>query len=89
MLYRGAFLAGDEAAWAIACLEGELQVDDTVEAFYRQLMTLQARLGRLAEVQGTYRRCRQVLDSSLQLRPSPSTEALLKELSAASSGLAT
>lgn len=119
-LYRGAFLAGDEAVWAIAprerlrarfvqmatalagqnallhreeqaiaCLEDALQVDDTVETFYRQLMTLQARLGRIAEVQGTYRRCRQVLDSSLQVRPSPSTEALLKELTAASSGLAT
>ncbi len=119
-LYRGAFLAGDEAVWAIAprerlrarfvqmatalarqhglqhreeqaiaCLEGALQVDDTVEAFYRQLMTLQASLGRLADVQSTYRRCRQVLDSSLQVRPSPSTEALLKELTAASTGLAT
>lgn len=120
LLYRGAFLAGDEAAWAIAprerlrarfvqaatalaehhateqreeqaiaCLEGALQVDDTIESFYRQLMTLQARLGRRAEVQATYRRCRQVLESSLQVRPSPSTDALLQELSAASPGLAT
>lgn len=120
LLYRGAFLAGDEAAWAIAprerlrarfvqaaaalagqhatqqredqaiaCLEGALEVDDTVESFYRQLMSLQARLGRMADVEVTYRRCRDVLGSTLQVRPSPSTEALWKELIAVRSGLET
>jgi len=80
-------LAGRHAAqqrWddAIACLEGALQVDATVETFYQQLMTLQARLGRSADVPRTYRRCRDALASAGQARPSPSTEALLSRLGA-------
>lgn len=112
-LYRGAFLAQDDAAWAIAlrerlrarfvrlgsadvhrhleradwegavaCLEGLLRADATVEPFYQQLMRAQHRLGRSAEVLATYRRCRDVLRATLQLPPSASTEGLLKELSA-------
>lgn len=65
---------------AIACLEGALQVDDTVESFYQQLMVLHGRAGRSADVQRTYHRCRDVLAATLGLRPSPSTEALLDEL---------
>ncbi|RPH63291.1 MAG: hypothetical protein EHM83_10365 [Burkholderiales bacterium] len=113
-LYRGGFLANDEAAWAIATrerlraryvraagadarrhvaagrweeaiarLERALRVDNTVEAFYQQLMRCHARLGRGAEVASTYRRCHDVLGATLQLRPSPSTDALLKELGGA------
>ncbi len=119
-LYRGEFLAGDDAHWAvaprerwrarfvraagalaerhaarqrwddaIASLEDALQVDDTVESFYQQLMSFQARAGRGAEVQSTYRRCREVLASTLQARPSPSTEALLRRLGAETPGLTT
>jgi ATP/maltotriose-dependent transcriptional regulator MalT/DNA-binding SARP family transcriptional activator len=119
-LYRGEFLAGDDAYWtiaprerwrarfvraagalaerhaaqqrwddAIASLEDALQVDDKVESFYQQLMTFQARAGRNAEVQVTYRRCRDVLASTLQARPSPSTEALLRRLGAETPGLTT
>jgi len=114
-LYRGAFLAQEDAAWAIArrerlrarfvrlgdadvrghlersdwegavaCLEGLLQADATVEPFYQQLMRVQHRLGRSAEVLATYRRCRDVLGATLQLPPSASTEGLLKELGASS-----
>ena len=114
-LYRGAFLAQEDAAWAIArrerlrarfvrlgdadvrghlersdwegavaCLEGLLQADATVEPFYQQLMRAQHRLGRSAEVLATYRRCRDVLGATLQLPPSASTEGLLKELGASS-----
>jgi len=114
-LYRGAFLAQEDAAWAVArrerlrarfvrlgdadvrghlersdwegavaCLEGLLQADATVEPFYQQLMRAQHRLGRSAEVLATYRRCRDVLGATLQLPPSASTEGLLKELGASS-----
>ncbi len=110
-LYGGAFLAHEEAPWAIAprarlrarfvrlgdtdarhhvaqadwdaaiaCLERLLGVDDTVEPFYQQLMRVQHRLGRSAEVLGTYRRCRDVLAAKSQVPPSASTEALLTEL---------
>jgi ATP/maltotriose-dependent transcriptional regulator MalT/DNA-binding SARP family transcriptional activator len=119
-LYRGDFLAGDDAFWAIAprerwrarfvraaaalaerhaaqqrwgdaitSLEAALQVDDTVESFYQQLMTFQARAGCGAEVRSTYRRCREVLASTLQALPSPSTEALLRRLGAEPPGLTT
>lgn len=73
------------ACWAeaIASLERALQVDGTVEAFYQELMRCHARLGRVAEVASVYRRCRDVLGATLRLRPSASTEALLKELGAA------
>ncbi len=112
-LYRGAFLAQEEAAWAIAprerlrarfvrlggadlrrhleaadwdgalaCVEQLLHADPTVEPFYQQLMRVQHRLGRSAEVLATYRRCREVLGATLQARPSASTEALLRELDA-------
>jgi DNA-binding SARP family transcriptional activator len=111
-LYRGAFLAQEQAPWAIAprerlrarfvrmggadfrrhvelgdwedavaCLERLLRADDTVEPFYQDLMRVQHRLGRSAEVLGTYRRCRDVLGATLHVPPSASTEALLKELS--------
>ncbi len=65
---------------AVAGLERALQVDNTVEAFYQQLMRCHARMGRSAEVAATYRRCRDVLGATLQVRPSASTEALLKRL---------
>ena len=112
-LYRGAFLAQEDAAWAlalrerlrarfvrlggadvhrhvecgdwegaVACLEGLLQADATVEPFYQQLMRAQHQLGRSAEVLATYRRCREVLAATLQAVPSASTEGLLRELSA-------
>ncbi len=74
---------------AIACLEGALQVDDAVESFYQQLMSLHANAGRGAEVQLTYRRCRDVLAATLQLRPSPSTEALLGKLASDARGVPT
>jgi len=120
LLYRGAFLASEEAAWAIAprerlrarfvraagelaarhaaqqrcgdaiaCLEGALQIDDTVESFYQQLMSLHASAGRGADVQRAYRRCRDVLAATLQLRPSPSTDALLSKLATDARGLPT
>ena len=113
LLYRGAFLAHEDAAWAIAprerlrarfvrlggadvrqhvegadwdgavaCLERLLQADATVEPFYQQLMRAHHRLGRSADVMATYRRCRDVLGATLQLPPSASTEALLRELGA-------
>lgn len=113
-LYRGGFLAAEEAFWAIparerlrarfvraACslaelragrgawqeaaagLEQALAADDTVEEFYQQLMTCQARLGHTSVVLDTYRRCRQVLDATLRRQPSAATEALVKELAAA------
>jgi len=120
LLYRGAFLATEEASWAIAprerlrsrfaraagewagrlaaqrrcdeaiaCLEGALQIDDVVESFYQQLMSLHANAGRGADVQRTYRRCRDVLAATLQLRPSPSTEALLGKLASDARGVPT
>ena len=71
-----------QADWdaAVACLDRLLRVDDTVEPFYQQLMRVQHRLGRSAEVLNTYRRCRDVLAAKFQVPPSASTEALLTEL---------
>ncbi len=74
---------------AIACLEGALQVDDTVESFYQQLMSVHARMGRGADVQRTYRRCRDVLAARLQLCPSASTETLFRRLAIDVRGLPT
>lgn len=112
-LYRGAFLAQEDAPWtiaprerlrarfvrlggadaqrhveegdwggAVACLERLLQADATVEPFYQQLMRVQHRLGRSAEVLATYRRCRDVLGATIHRLPSASTESLLNELNA-------
>lgn len=85
----GRYAAQQRCDDAIACLEGALQIDDTVEPFYQQLMSLHADAGRGADVQRAYRRCRDVLAATLQLRPSPSTDALLSKLASGAPGLPT
>ncbi len=60
--------------------EEALRVDPCAEDVYRRLMTTDHRLGRPAEVQATYGRCREALARRLGTAPSAETEALLRSL---------
>jgi LuxR family maltose regulon positive regulatory protein len=71
-----AMLAAGMAEKARACYEHGLTIDPLVEQFYQGLMRCYWHLDRLAEVQTTLARCRQVLRTSLGLECSAATEAL-------------
>ena len=65
---------------AADCYEEALRVDPCAEDVARLLMTTDRRRGRPAQVQATYRRCREALASRLGTVPSAETEALLRSL---------
>jgi ATP/maltotriose-dependent transcriptional regulator MalT/DNA-binding SARP family transcriptional activator len=61
-------------------LETALRIDPAAEDGYRRLMVAYHRLGRPADVQAAYRRCREALAEQAGTRPSAATQALLAEL---------
>jgi DNA-binding SARP family transcriptional activator len=72
-----AALLDDEA---IACYLRGLEADAIVEPFYQGLMRCYARLDRLPEAVGAYRRLKQTLSVMLSLSPSAGTERLYRSL---------
>jgi DNA-binding SARP family transcriptional activator len=71
--------AGDLEA-AADTLRLALRVDPCSEIAYRRLMVAFHRLGRPAEVKAAYDRCRDSLGRWLGVRPSASTEAVLRQV---------
>jgi LuxR family maltose regulon positive regulatory protein len=69
-----------QPARAIELLEHALDIDNTVEAFYRDLMSCYAGLGRNADAAETYRRCEKILKVHLNVAPSTETSALRDQL---------
>lgn len=57
-----------------------LEIDDTAEDLYQRPMICHSRLDQSAEAMAAYQRCRDVLATTLQVKPSKRTEALLREL---------
>jgi DNA-binding SARP family transcriptional activator len=66
----------DAISW---CLRG-IDADPIAEAFYQGLMRCHQAQGRTAEGLSAYRRLRQTLSITLGVAPSPSTEAVAREL---------
>jgi len=71
-----------EQRWddAIALYLRGMDADVLSESFYQGLMRCYAARGMRAEALSVYRRLRQQLSVTLGLAPSPSSEALLREL---------
>jgi DNA-binding SARP family transcriptional activator len=63
---------------AVDWYEEALRIDPCAEDVYRSLMSAYRSLGRPADVQETYRRCRENLAAHLDIDPAPETEALLE-----------
>lgn len=59
-----------------------LEVDDLVEDFYRSLMLIRMERGDFGEALSAYRRCEQVLEARLSVRPSSATQELLRSIHA-------
>lgn len=57
-----------------------LEEDNLVEAFYQRLIYCEWRQGNRAEAVRNYRRCSELLASSLRVKPSRETEALYRKL---------
>jgi ATP/maltotriose-dependent transcriptional regulator MalT/DNA-binding SARP family transcriptional activator len=72
--------AAGEWSRAVDTYERGLAVDDLAEEFYQGLMSCYLRLGRRAEALGVYERCRRILAATLQVPPSPATEAIRRTL---------
>lgn len=79
---RRAQRLGQQDAWeaVIELLERALRAEQATEEFYQQLMNACAARGQRAEALAVYARCRQVLATHLQIRPSRATEALRERL---------
>jgi len=69
---------------AVEWYEHALRVDPCAEDLYRSLMKAYHALGRSAEVEESYRRCRVALATHRGTTPSLETDGLLKALSASS-----
>jgi two-component SAPR family response regulator len=65
---------------AVECYQKGLEVDDLIEEFYQRLMACYQRLGRKAEALSVYNRCCKILSAQLSIKPSPETEALVREI---------
>jgi LuxR family transcriptional regulator, maltose regulon positive regulatory protein len=65
---------------AIAIYESGLEADDLVEEFYQGLMRCHITLGSTSEGMGVFRRLRQTLSVVLGIAPSPTSEALARDL---------
>jgi DNA-binding SARP family transcriptional activator len=61
-----------------------LAVDPLVEEYYQRLMICHQRQGQRAEAVSVYQRCREVLQASLGIAPSPETEAMRRSVTASS-----
>ena len=65
---------------AADCYEYGLQMEASTEWLYRRLMRCHRRLGRKAQALKTYDRCRHMMATEFDSRPSPETEALRQEI---------
>lgn len=65
---------------AIDLYQHALDIDPLAEEAYQRLMLAQRELGRLADALDIYRRCRETLSHSLGIRPSATTEAIVRSL---------
>ena len=57
-----------------------IERDPVAEEFYRRQMRLQLQIGNHVGAEETYRRCRNALATKFAVEPSPSTEAIYKEV---------
>jgi LuxR family maltose regulon positive regulatory protein len=64
---------------ATECLERGLEIDDTAEEFYQNLIICHQKLGNKAEAVKVYERCRDTLSASLGVAPSEKTHLLYKK----------
>ena len=65
---------------AVECYQKGLEADELAEEFYQHLMTSYLSSGRMAEAMAVYNRCQKVLQSTLGIPPSPTTEALYESI---------
>jgi LuxR family transcriptional regulator, maltose regulon positive regulatory protein len=65
---------------AIAVYRKALEIDPLAEEFYRLMITCYAALDRYPEALAAYHYCRKSLNASLNVSPSPATEALLQAI---------
>ena len=72
----------DREEWqkAIESFQRGLEIDDVSEDLYQQLMLCYRQIGRRAEALSIYQRCRKTLSTTLEIDPSPKTEAIYKSL---------
>jgi ATP/maltotriose-dependent transcriptional regulator MalT/DNA-binding SARP family transcriptional activator len=70
----------DQCTKAIEYYQKALEADALAEGFYRHLMVCYQKLGCRAEAIETYHRCRKALTASLQVEPSPETQAVYESL---------
>jgi DNA-binding SARP family transcriptional activator len=80
----GAYAARSEWEQAAACCREILAADAYREDAIRQLLRCLAETGRLAEVERTYRACRERIWQDLQVEPAPETRRLYHQLTRAS-----
>jgi ATP/maltotriose-dependent transcriptional regulator MalT/two-component SAPR family response regulator len=69
-----------ELGKAVECYQKGLEVDDLMEEFYQRMMACYQKLGRKAEALSVYNRCCKILSAQLSIKPSPETEALVREI---------
>lgn len=57
-----------------------LEIDPLAEEFYRKLITCYEKQGRTAEALTTYTRCKNVMNSMLNINPSPATKIVYEKV---------
>jgi len=67
---------------AAGCYQQGLGIDPLVEEYYQRLMVCHQRRGHRAEAASVYRQCREVLQTHLDIAPSPETEAIARSINA-------
>jgi len=63
---------------AVECYQKGLEADELAEEFYQRLMASYLSWDRRAEAIAVYNRCRKVLQSALEIDPSPKTEEIFR-----------
>ena len=71
--------AGDDDQAINLYLHG-LNIDDTIEVFYQELIHTYTRQGQNAAAEKTYQRCRQILSVRFDIAPSQEMESLYRQL---------
>ncbi|RJQ82131.1 MAG: AAA family ATPase [Desulfobacteraceae bacterium] len=66
---------------AIECYQKGLEIDHLTEEFYCRIMKCCCAAGRKAEAIAVYMKCKRILQTVLNVDPSPETEALYRTLS--------
>ena len=65
---------------AAKCFQKAIDVDDLAEVFYQRLMLCLKKLDRRADALAVYQRCRNTLDATLGIEPTPETRAIYHSL---------